>query len=140
MLHCCAVLQFYASYYTAYAQRLATWGYAVVQYNTPFLDIITDADEVNDMEGYGQGLDRVRIKLGVSFKLDWGHVPQCLVVLDCSPEATAEEVHRSLQRPRRTCPLFESELHTRHYHVQLFMLGHTTTYHDANARPGTGRS
>ncbi len=41
---CCR--QFRASYYAAYAERLASWQYAVVQYNTPLFDVIDDADEV----------------------------------------------------------------------------------------------
>ncbi len=39
-------LQLRASFYKAYAQRLASWGYAVVQYDAGIFPILTTAAEV----------------------------------------------------------------------------------------------
>lgn len=39
-------LQLRASWYRAWARRLASWGFAVVQYDDPLLRIIPDAIEV----------------------------------------------------------------------------------------------
>ena len=39
-------LQLRSSFYKAYAQRLASWGYAIVQYDTGILPILTTAAEV----------------------------------------------------------------------------------------------
>ena len=39
-------LQLRSSFYKAYAQRLASWGYAVVQYDTGMFPILTTAAEV----------------------------------------------------------------------------------------------
>jgi len=36
-----------SSFYTPYAQKLASWGYVVVQYDVPMLPIITDETEVS---------------------------------------------------------------------------------------------
>ena len=41
-----AVLQLRASYYSSYAHRLASWGYAVVQYDADRFPILTDRQEV----------------------------------------------------------------------------------------------
>jgi len=42
----CCRKQARASYYTAYTRFLATWGYAVVQYDAPMLRIVEDSTEV----------------------------------------------------------------------------------------------
>ena len=39
-------LQMRASFYKAYAQRLSTWGFAVLQYNTPLLRVVEDVKEL----------------------------------------------------------------------------------------------
>ncbi len=38
--------QMTSSYYKAYAQRAASWGYVVVQYDTPFFSLPTVVQEV----------------------------------------------------------------------------------------------
>ena len=39
-------MQLRSGFYKAYAERMASWGYVVVQYNLPLLWIVPDANEV----------------------------------------------------------------------------------------------
>jgi hypothetical protein len=53
----CAV-QSRASYYAPYATRLASWGYAVLQYDTPLLAMPDTATEVRPRGGQGGSCSR----------------------------------------------------------------------------------
>lgn len=40
-----------SSFYSAYASRLASWGYVCVQYDDPVLKVVDDATEVRRPRG-----------------------------------------------------------------------------------------
>ena len=47
-----ASMQARSGFYRAYAERMASWGYLVVQYNLPLFWIIPDANEVGRIETF----------------------------------------------------------------------------------------